>query len=343
MPSSSRRSSRSRARRGRASGTTGCRPVVGLVVAALLVVGCGDGGGASGERLTLAYQPGLSYAQLLIMKEQRTLEQALPDVQVSWRELSSGASIRDGIISGDIQVGAGGISPFLLGVDAGVPWKLLSGLNIADLWVMVPGDSGVQSIDDFEPGDKIAVPAPDSFPAIVLRKAAQEQLGNAKALDSNIVALAHPDALQALLSDQIAGHATTPPFQYIETDNGARKVLGSTDVFGETTSVGVFAQEDYMNQNPDIRDAVYRGIQEATELIDENPAEAARVLSRASGGKESARELEDFLTRPGTLYTTAPRGYISVATFMKEMGTIKEVPASWKDLVFENLESSNGS
>ncbi len=190
-----------------------------LLALAALAAACGgsDGddaaGGGGGEKVTVAYQPGIGYAQLLIMKQEGWLEKDLAGRQVEWRQLASGAAIRDGMIAGDIQIGAGGIGPFLVGFDKGVEWKLLSALLDSDLWLMAK-DPRLTNLEAFTPNDKIAMPGPDSIQAIVLKKAAQEQLGDARKLDPNIVALAHPEGLQSLLSGQLAGHLTSPPFQY---------------------------------------------------------------------------------------------------------------------------------
>jgi NitT/TauT family transport system substrate-binding protein len=203
-------------------------------------------------------------------------------------------------------------------------------------------EGGAQTLEDLK-GAKIAMPAPDSIQAIVLRKAAQQELGDAKALDNAIVALPHPDALQALTSGQLDGHLTSPPFQFQEQDRGARKILGSYDYFGEHTFNSVFVQEDYHDDNPEIMEALYKGIQDATTMIEEQPAEAAALVAKASGAEGSAKDFEDWMTREGVAYATEPQGFIAFAEFMQEIGLMQEVPGSWEDLVFDNLKGGAGS
>jgi NitT/TauT family transport system substrate-binding protein len=319
-----------------------------LTALALAVAGCGGddeeaggGGDSPSGNLTIAYQPGIGYAQLLIMREQKTLEKALPNMKIAYRELASGAAIRDGMLADEVQVGSGGVGPFLVGYDAGVGWKVLSALNQMDLWLM-SRKGGPQSLEEFK-GKKIAMPAPDSIQAIVLRKAAQEELGDPKALDSSIVAMPHPDALQALTSGQLDGHLTSPPFQFQEEDDGAKKILGSFDYFDEHTFNSVFVREEYHDDNPEVMDALYKGIQDATTMIQEQPAEAAKLVAKASGTEASAKDFEEWMTREGVTYNTEPQGFIAFAEFMKEIGLIKEVPESWEDLVFDNLKGGSGS
>jgi NitT/TauT family transport system substrate-binding protein len=302
----------------------------------LLVGGCGGGSGGGGDGMTIAYQPGIGYAQLLIIRQEGWLEEDLPETEIVWEQLSSGSAIRDGMLAGDIQVGSGGVGPFLVGYSAGVDWKLLSALNEMDLWLMV-ADEQIQTLGDLGDGS-IAMPAPDSIQAVVLRRGAEEQLGDAKALDNNIVSLAHPDGLQALLSGQISGHLTSPPFQFQEQDEGARPVLKSFDLFGPHTFNSVFVRQGYYDDNPEAMEALYSNIQEATELIGNDPDRAAEILSEESGGETSAEEFRRFMTEEGVAYTTQPNGFIAFAEFMQQNGLIDEVPASQEELVFDNLK-----
>ena len=313
--------------------------IVGVVVfllTLLLLGGCGGGSGGAGDNMTIAYQPGLGYAQLLIIKQEGWLEEDLPETEIAWEQLSSGSAIRDGMLAGDIQVGSGGVGPFLVGYSAGVDWKVLSALNEMDLWLMV-ADEQIQNLGDLGDGS-IAMPAPDSIQAVVLRRGAEEQLGDAKALDNNIVSLAHPDGLQALLSGQISGHLTSPPFQFQEQDEGARPVLKSFDLFGPHTFNSVFVRQGYHDENPEAMEALYSNIQEATELIESDPDGAAEILSEESGSETSAEEFRRFMTEEGVAYTTQPNGFIEFAEFMQQIGLIDEVPASQEELVFDNLK-----
>lgn len=88
------------------------------------------------KKVTIADQAGLGYSSLVIIKQQKTLEKQFPNTAFEWKVLASGSAIRDGILANQIQVGAMGIAPFLVGWDRGVGWKLLSGLNQQDLWLV---------------------------------------------------------------------------------------------------------------------------------------------------------------------------------------------------------------
>ncbi len=309
-----------------------------MVLAAGLAAACGGSGGGSGSgQLNIAYQPGIGYAQILIMKEEGWLQEELPEYEVSYQQLNSGSAIRDGMITGDIQVGSGGVGPFLIGYDSGVGWKLLSGLNQMELWLMAQGDE-YQNLEDFAENDgRIATPAADSIQAVVLRRGAQEELGDAEALDSNLVSQGHPEAQQALISGQLAGHLTSPPFQFTERDEGANIILRSYDLFGEHTFNSVFVQEDYYGDNQEAMQTLYDNVQRATELIEDDPGRAAEILSEESDGGDSPENFERYITEENVSYNTEPRGFIEFAEFMQEIDLLDAVPESCTDLVLETL------
>lgn len=279
-------------------------------------------------RVTIAYQPGLGYAQLVIIRQQQLLEKKFPRTVFEWKILASGAAIRDGMIAGQIQIGAGGIGPFLLGWDRGVGWRILVSLNQMDLWLMTM-DPTVRSLRDIKPGMKIGLPGLDSIQAVVLRRGAQQQLGNPYALDGNMVAIAHPLGVQALLSGQLTAHLTAPPFQFQEKDAGARVVLRSFDVFGPHTFNSVWVMERFYKDYPEFLRGVYEAIIEATRFITRNPGEAAQFVSEDPNQIAAYR---DWLTREGIAYNIVPRGFLRFASFMKEVGMISKVPASIREL-----------
>jgi NitT/TauT family transport system substrate-binding protein len=287
-------------------------------------------------RITIAYQPGIGYAQLLIVKRQRTLERQFPGVSFEWKILTAGAPIRDGMIAGQIQVGAGGVGPFLVGWDRGVGWRILSGLNYMDLWLVVL-DPAIRSLRDFKPGMQIGLPAPDSIQAVVLRKGAEKELGNPHALDANMVAVPHPDGLRLLQAGQLKGHLSSPPFQFQEVDMGGRVILRSFDLFGRSTFNSVWMLESFYAKYPVFAKFLYQAIAGATRLIVSNPDAAARILSEEDGGRVSPARYREWITRKGVYYDTIPRGFLKYAEFMKQIGMISKVPASIGQLTLPTI------
>lgn len=320
--------------------------------AALALAGCsgntaqsasGSGGGGGdctpAKQVTIAYQPGLGYAPLLVAKQQKTLEKALPDTKVKWMELNSGSAIRDGIVAGKIQVGAGGIGPFLVGYDAGIDWKVVTGMNDMNLYLMTM-KSNIQSLKDLKGAGGIAMPGPDSIQSVILRKGAEEQLGDAHALDSQIVAMGHPDGVQALVAGQIAAHLTSPPFQSEEAAKGAHRILASYDLFGEHTFNSVFTQTSFEKCNTKFVDTLVGAIKDADQQLTDDPDQSAQILAKATG--ESVSDLKAQITADDVKFVTTPKGFGTFATFMQKIGLIKKVPDT-KDLFFQNSATEGAS
>lgn len=320
------------------------------LAAALAATGCGakdptGGGAVKGKlkELVIAYQPGIGYAPLLIVKQQKSLEKALPGVKIVWKQLDSGAAIRDGMLSGDIQVGSGGLGPFLIGWDKGIDWKVLSSMEDMDLWLMVK-DPKYKSLKDFEgSGDKIATPAPDSIQAVVLDKLADQQLGDPHALTRNVVALGHPDGVQALLSGQLAAHLTSPPFQYQEEAKGARKIGSSYQALGgPSTFNSIYLRNGFYESQPKAVDTLYAKVADAVKMLNDDPGQAAKLLAEESG-KNTAEEFKGYITHTGVKYTTTPHGFTRTADYMKEIGLIDKAPKDFQEITFANLHGSNGN
>ena len=304
-----------------------------LLVGATSLSACSDDAGEKVDEVTIAYQPGLGYAPLLIAKEKGLVEDAMPDVKVTWQVLDSGAAIRDGVISGDVQIAASGAAPFLVGLDAGVEWKTLMAMDNMNLELMTTNDD-VKSLADLE-GGKVAMPAPDSIQSVVLRKGADKELGDPKALDKAIVSLGHPEGLRGLVSGQIDAHLTAPPFQAQEAAEGARPLLDSYDLFGEHTFNSLYATDAFVGGNTEFVDAFTGAIAEATALLNDNPKQAAQLLADEAGADADPAALLEQITADDVTFTNTPVGFGEIASFMAEIDMIGKEPSS-DDMFFDN-------
>jgi NitT/TauT family transport system substrate-binding protein len=276
----------------------------------------------AGERLTIAVLPGLGYAPLTLAKNAGWIEAAVPGIKVNWLEIASSAAIREGMLSGDIDAGAGSVAPFLIGRDRGFKVGLISSMTIMDL-LLVTNDPTVRTLRDFDNSKKIAVTAPDTNQAFVLRLAAQQMLGDAKALDGSFLAMPHPDALQALVTNQIAGYMGSPPFQNEAVKRGCRVLLNSRDIVGPLTFSVCFALETYGKKKPANVQAVKDAIAKGIALLKSRPEEAARMLAAESGGRQSSEDLVKLLADPNTTFTDEIVGVPKLAEFMKSSGFLR--------------------
>jgi NitT/TauT family transport system substrate-binding protein len=318
-----------------------------VLIAAALVACSMPGAPASPEATTIriAKQPGLGYLGLIVMREKQLLEKYAPNVKVEWAELTSGAAIRDAMIANQLDVGSGGVAPFIQGFDRGVNWKIAGALNDMPLYLNTNKET-IQSLKDFTEADKIALPAPGSIQHITLQMAAEKEVGDPKKFDNIIVAMAHPDAQAALLSRrEITGHFTSPPFQYDELkDSSIRRIVNSYDVLGGPHTFNLtWMMEDFKNKNPKLYKAYLEALTEATEEINKNPEETARLFVEGEKSRLPAQEIVNQMKSEGIRFTLTPTGLMKYAEFMKRTGGIQNVPASWKDYAFDNLHALPGT
>jgi len=320
---------------------------VSLVVAlaAVLAVVVGEAPAQEARQLRIVKQPGLGYLQLVVMRELKLIEKRAPGVDVEWRQLTSGPVIRDAMIAGQMDIGSGGVGPFVQAVDRGIDWKTLGTLNEMPLYLNCARPD-IKKLADLKPTDRIAMPAIGSMQHVVLQMEAEKELGDAKRLNQQIVAMAHPDGTAAILSKrEITCHLSSPPFQYEQLrDAGIHKVFDSYQVLGGPHTFNlVWASEKWVKANPKLVQAFVEALKEATAFVNDKPAEAAKIYVASEKSKSSEAEILAIMKQDGIKYTMTPSGFVKVATFMGKIGMIKKLPASWKDYAFERLHALPGS
>jgi NitT/TauT family transport system substrate-binding protein len=325
--------------------------VAAAVVAAFAAVAlAGPRAEGPPSKITIAYQPGLGYAPLILMKQDRLIEKKYPGTQVEWKVLASGTPITNGVISGDIEIGAVGTGPMLVGWARGVDWKIIAPLNLGDLWLMAK-DPNIKTIADLR-GKRVATPTNTSIQAVVLRKMAQAKLGDPKALDSTLLAMDHPDGMQALLSGQIDAHFTSPPFQFQEKVRGAHIVGKSYSYFGAHTFLVTVMTQKFYDEHSDFAKFFYDQVVAMQNLIKKDPDKVAHILQDDAGGTPTWRQFKQWLVAkdpgfkgPALTWTTQPLGLMRTASFMSKTGQLggTKLPSSWKDLVFPPVQGLKGS
>jgi NitT/TauT family transport system substrate-binding protein len=310
-----------------------------LAVLVLFMSACGNaestssGSSDAPASFTIVYQPGLSAAIFITLKFQKTLDKLFPHTTFQWKIVNSGSAVREAVISNQGQLGTLGLPPFLVGWDRGMDWKVLLATSRGDSW-LVAKDPRLKSLKDFGPNDKIGVVAPDSQQAIVLRKAAQVQLGNAHALDKNLLAISSADGEQALLSGQLAAQLSGSPFQEREVAVGGHVILHTKDVFGPVGAGLIVLPQSFYNQYPAFSQKIYQALRDASAYVASHHEQAAQYLEKdqGSGGSGSAVQFKALLDNTDLTFETTPSGLIAYASFMQSIGLIAKVPHSVNDL-----------
>ena len=295
------------------------------------------------KKVTIAIQYGLAYAPLQIVQQQKLVEKYLPGTEVVWTQLGTGPVIRDAMVAGEVDIGFMGISPFLVGWDKGAQWKICTASGSQPV-ILVTNNKNISSIKDFSATDKIATPALASIQHILLAMQAEKELGNAHALDNNLLSVTHPDAMAGLLSKKdVTAHFSSPPYLYKELQDPAiKEVLNGEDAVGqEFTFIFGVATEKFHDENPGTYNAFIGAFNEAVAFINNHPKEAAALL--APQYQNSEEETLRYLTWEGTNFCTTPYGIMGMAEFMHQQGFISKMPASLDEIAFENVQAAIGS
>ena len=110
-----------------------CKKIIAAVAAAGMIFGLSACGGSSSESgsdsVTIAYQYGMAYAPFEVMKEQGLVEKYYDGAEVEYSILNSGSAINEGVVSGDVDIGAMGVGPAITGVTSGVPYKIAANVS----------------------------------------------------------------------------------------------------------------------------------------------------------------------------------------------------------------------
>jgi NitT/TauT family transport system substrate-binding protein len=307
--------------------------------------------------IRIVQQFGTVFLPLDVIRDQHLVEKhgkALGlDIKAEWYQLSGGAAVNDALLSGNIDIAGAGIGPFLtiwdrtLGTPSAV--KIVGALG-AQPNLLLTNKPNIKTLKDFTKADKIALPAAGiSVQSRILQIATEQQLGpgHAHDLDDITVTLPHPEAAAGLISGatEITGHVSNSPYQEKELkDPKIHKIFSSYDVLGgKVTPTVLYALVKFQKENPKTFRAFAEALREATAWIAAHPKDAAETFVRVENSKLAPAFVASTLEEPEVVFTVAPLSSKKFADFLYRIGAIKHHPASWKDYVFEELQSENGS
>lgn len=304
--------------------------------------------------IRIVEQFGTLYLPLHVIRDQGLIEKYGKaeglDIKVEWAKLSGGAAINEALLSGNVDIAAAGIGPFLTLWDkTGGSVKIIGALGAQPNY-LVTNKPEIKTLKDFTAADKIALPAVGvSVQARLLQIAAEKEfgVGNHKQLDGLTVTLPHPDATAALLSGstEITAHISNSPFQEQALASGkVHRVLSSYDILGgPATPTLVYTTIKFREENPKTYKAFYDAFQEATAWIAANKPAAAETYVRIEKSKLDPAFVLKVLENPEVQYTTTPLRTQVFADFLYRTGAIKTQAKSWTDYTFEELHSQPGS
>ncbi|MGE0850326.1 MAG: ABC transporter substrate-binding protein [Hyphomicrobiaceae bacterium] len=334
------------------------RVVVALLFATTALTTEASEAAAQVPEVRFARQFSMGYLQFNLMERHQLLEKhaksaGIPEVKVVWATFNSPAAMNDALLSGSVDIVSGGV-PGLLTIWArtqGSPVTVKGITAFSSQPILLnTRNPNVKAITDFTEKDKIAVPAVKvSVQAMMLQMAAAKQWGQANfaRLDAITVGMSPPDSTVALLSGSgdITSVFSVPPFQYQQLEKaGVHTVLNSYEVFGGAHTFTVaWTSSQFRDKNPALYKALIAAFREATEMLNKDVKEAAQLWIDNVKSKLPVDRVAEIASGKQVRWTMVPEHTVKYAEFMHSVGTIKSMPASWKDLFFPEIHDLPGS
>ena len=330
---------------------------VPLFAGAMLAV-FADHAAAQAPEIRFARQFSMGYLQFNMMEHHQLLEKhakaaGIPEIKVVWATFNSPAAMNDALLSGSVDIVSGGV-PGLLTIWArtrGTPSAVKGITTFSSQPVLLnTRNPNIKTIADFTDRDKIALPAVKvSLQAMMLQMAAAKQWGQANfaKLDPLTVGMSPPDSTIALLSESadITSVFSVPPFQQQQLDKpGIHTVLNSYDVFGGPHTFTVaWTSSQFRDKNPALYKALIAAFDEATQMLNKDVKQASQYWIDNVKSKMTVEKVAQIASGPQVKWTMVPENTMKYAEFMHAVGSIKAMPADWKELFFPEVHGLPGS
>lgn len=245
---------------------------------ALLLSGCVSAEGASGDDKTLTIDFATYNPLSLVIKEKGWLEEELDDVDVEWVQSAGSNKANEGLRSEALDVGSTAGSAALLNRANGTPIKTIS-LYSQPEWsaLVVGGDSEISSVSDLEGKSVAATKGTD--PYFFLIQALDE--AGVDLDDVEVQNLQHADGATALQNGSVDAWSGLDPITAgVEKDWDAELFYRNIDF---NTWGFLNAREDFLENEPELAQAVVDSYEYARDWAEENPEELAEILSDYAG------------------------------------------------------------
>jgi NitT/TauT family transport system substrate-binding protein len=295
--------------------------------------------------IIITRQPGILYLPSHVMEKQHLIEQeaakrGVPNLQVKWVNLSGGGAQTDALLAGSVDAVNTGVRNLVRLWDR--TKRRVKGIvaNAALPLTLITRNPNINTLKDYGPNDRIAVPTLKvSTQAILLQMAAEKLWGadQTTKLDANTVQLGHPDAatMMANPKGEITSHFAAPPYSYFELKNvpGAHVVLASPEIIGgPLTQSQFFTTTKFADANPKVIEAIRAATFAAIDFIRKDTPAAVEIYKEITHDKMPKNEILDMLKQPGMMeWSAAPQGTMKFAAHLHKIGTLKTMPQKWTD------------
>ncbi len=262
------------------------KPLIATLAAATLALaGCTvdrSGDQADKPTIRIGYQSFPSGD--LIVKNNKWLEEALPNYNIKWTKFDSGADVNTAFIAKELDFGALGSSPVARGlsVPLNIPYKVAFVLDVAgdNEALVARNGSGVNTIADLK-GKRIGTPFASTAHYSLLAALNQNGLS---ANDVQLVDL-QPQAILAAWDrgDIDAAYSWLPTLDQLRKTGKDLTTSRQLAKDGKPTLDLGAVSDDFANAHPDVVDTWRQQEARALKLIHGDPAAAAKAIAAEIG------------------------------------------------------------
>lgn len=260
--------------------------VAGAAASAVLLSGCVAGEGQAAEPAPSAESGSLEGQTLaidfatynplsLVIKDQGWLEDA--GLDVTWVQSAGSNKANEALRAGAIEVGSTAGSAALLARSNGSPIQVIDLFSQPEWAALVTVDgTGVSSVADLKGKQVAATKGTDPY-FFLLQSLEAEGL---QASDITVQNLQHADGWAALQNGSVQAWAGLDPIMAGAEEQGATLFYRNVDF----NSYGFLnATEDFIQNKPEVAQAVVDAYEHARQWAQENPEETAQILADVAG------------------------------------------------------------
>ena len=287
-----------------------------------------DGASDSGTtHLRLIYSPSLCAAPMYIAIENGYFEDEGLDIE---QVTVDAAHVSEAIGADQVDVGMGLIGKLLQPLENGLPIKFTTGLHTGCTKLLVPGDSDIKSVADLK-GKKIGVPGLADAATVISKRSLSA--AGISVTDQNMEVefsvYSRNDLAQALQNGAVDAIALGDPAASIAEEQYGLTALIDTATdpeYKDEYCCAAFVTSKLAEENPKAAAAFTRAVQKASQWVQENPDETAKIITE----KEYVSGDVDFCAQILKTYNYKPSvqgGYDALkqnAQELTEIGILKE-------------------
>ena len=302
-----------------------------LTILLLLLATVRTGAQSAPVILRVGYFPNLTHSQGVIGRATGRFEQALgSNVRVDWKTFNAGPSVIEALFAGALDLAYIGPNPTIAGYtrSRGEALRVIAGATSGGAALVVRPGARIEKPEDFR-GKKIASPQMGNTQDVALRAwlRAHNLQTRERGGDVQVIPIANPDQLTLFLRGEIdAAWAPEPWASLLIQQASARLFFDERDLWPnrQFVTAHLIVSTSFLRQHPDVLKKWLRTHVELTDWINENTAEAKRILNQQiqkdTGKALPAKVLDESFSRLEITYDPIRSSLLTSAQWSFDAG-----------------------